>query len=92
MNHRLQSRKPLALSLMVCLLAPGLALAQAAPDKAQFDVLEVAAYVAEKLRIAAAFAGGFGLWQSAKKRRELGERDLLRGADQQIVKQDHLHP
>lgn len=29
MNHRLPSKRPLALSLLVCLLAPGLALAQA---------------------------------------------------------------
>ena len=35
MNHRLQSRKPLALSLMVCLLAPGLALAQASTPREQ---------------------------------------------------------
>lgn len=35
MNHRLQSRTPLALSLMVCLLAPGLALAQAGTPREQ---------------------------------------------------------
>ena len=35
MNHRLQSRRPLTLSLMVCLLAPGLALAQASTPREQ---------------------------------------------------------
>ena len=35
MHHPLHSRKPLALSLMVCLLAPGLALAQAATPREQ---------------------------------------------------------
>lgn len=35
MNHRLHCRRPLTLSLLVCLLAPGLALAQSATPKEQ---------------------------------------------------------
>ena len=43
MNHRLQRRRPLTLSLMVCLLAPGLAFAQDATPKER----ELEARVAE---------------------------------------------
>ncbi len=43
MNHRLQRRRPLTLSLIVCLLAPGLAFAQDATPKER----ELEARVAE---------------------------------------------
>ena len=35
MNERSQLRRPLSLSLLICLLAPGIALAQAATPKEQ---------------------------------------------------------